>query len=110
MMAILVGSSAIRVPMDVEYRPAWLTWVVGSTPSASRPKPGTRTGLSEVFPFGHEEQGLITAEDKIERAVRLLAAARDAEARAMTSLRDVTRIQARRPGDEEETASTGTLW
>jgi hypothetical protein len=56
--------------------------------------------LGEVFPFGHDEQGPVTAAHKIDEAVGLLAEARDAESRAMDFLRDVTKIQARTPGDE----------
>jgi hypothetical protein len=56
--------------------------------------------LSEVFPFGHEEQGPITAAEKIEEATGLLTQARVAESRAMASLRKITEIQVRMPGDE----------
>jgi hypothetical protein len=58
--------------------------------------------LSELFPFSHEEQGPITAAARIEEAAGLLAQARDAESRAMASLRDIRKIQA--PGPEPESA------
>lgn len=56
--------------------------------------------FSEVFPFSHDEEGPITAAGKIEQAARLLAEARDAEARAMAFLADIAKIQVRRPTDE----------
>jgi hypothetical protein len=56
--------------------------------------------VSEVFPFGHEEQGPITAAAKIDEATGLLGDARDAEARAMTFLTDVTKTPVRRATGE----------
>ena len=56
--------------------------------------------VSEIFPFGHDEKGRITAADKIDQAAGLLADARDAEAQAMAFLSDITKIQARRSTPE----------
>jgi len=53
--------------------------------------------VSEVFPFGHDEEGQITNAAKIEQAAELLTDARDAEARAMAFLTEITKIQVRRP-------------
>jgi len=52
--------------------------------------------LGEVFPFSHGDEGRVTASTEIERAAVLLAKTRDAEARAMTFLSDITKIQAPR--------------
>jgi hypothetical protein len=56
--------------------------------------------VSEVFRFGHEEQGPITADAKIEQAAGLLAEARDAETQAMAALTEITKIQPRQPTSE----------
>ena len=61
---------------------------------------GAMSRLSEVFPFGHKEQGPITVPAKIEEATGLLAQARDAESRAMTSLKEITKIQVRKPPED----------
>lgn len=53
---------------------------------------GAMKRLSDAFPFGHEERGPITETNQIEGAAGFLAEARDAEAKAMTVLRDITRI------------------
>lgn len=53
--------------------------------------------VCEVFPFGHEEEGPITAASQIEPAARLLADAREAEAQAMAFLAEITKIQVRKP-------------
>lgn len=53
--------------------------------------------VSELLPFGHDEEGPITDAAKIEKAAGLLADARNAEAQAMASLTEITKIQVRRP-------------
>jgi hypothetical protein len=57
-------------------------------------------GVSEVFPFSHEEDSSITDETRIGRAAEFLVQARDAEAQAMACLADVTKIQVRGPDTE----------
>jgi hypothetical protein len=52
--------------------------------------------LGEVFPFSHDDEGRVTASTEIGQAAGLLPKARDAEARAMTFLGDITKIQAPR--------------
>lgn len=55
--------------------------------------------VSEMFPFGHDEEGPITDKGKIEEAVVHLGQARSAEVEAVTHLTDITKIQVRRPDD-----------
>jgi hypothetical protein len=54
---------------------------------------GAMQQISDVFPFGHEEEGPITDETGIEQATGQLARARDAEARAMSALVEITNIR-----------------
>ena len=111
--------AAIRVPMDVaacyaegrSFAQQFLERMSARRPLAAnllrnatesyREAAGAMGRLSEVFPSGHEEQGAITAAARIEEATVLLAQARDAESRAMASLREITKIRARGPRDDE---------
>jgi hypothetical protein len=56
--------------------------------------------VSEIFPFDAEDHSLITDAARIEEAAEHLAEARDAEAKAMQFLKEITKIQARPPGAE----------
>jgi hypothetical protein len=63
---------------------------------------GAMQQITDVFPFGHDQEGLITDEARIDQATGLLAQARDAEARAMSTLVEITnmRVPGTRPADE----------
>jgi hypothetical protein len=65
---------------------------------------GAMKQVSDVFPFGHEEEGPITDEARIDQAADLLVAARDAEARAMSALVDITNIRVSRTGAADGSA------
>ena len=65
--------------------------------SAYRESADAMQRVSEVFPFTHDEEGRIMDESKIGQAADLLATARDAEADAIATLLEVTKIQVQRP-------------
>lgn len=52
--------------------------------------------VSEIFPFCHDVEGSVTDKGKIDQASRLLRKARDAEAKAMDHLAEITKMQVER--------------